>query len=101
MISQYGVKGFKFHPSVQEFSPNDRMAYPLYEVIAEPPFEAGADQASATLALPALALVSELTLDDLDACAGFSGRWARSGIHTPLLLPEDEFRKSLDAFPLE
>jgi len=35
LIRDFGVKGFKFHPSVQEFSPNDRMAYPLYEVIAE------------------------------------------------------------------
>ena len=29
------VKGFKFHPTVQGFFPNDRMAYKLYEVIAE------------------------------------------------------------------
>jgi uncharacterized protein len=35
LITHYGVKGFKFHPSVQEFSPNDRLAYPLYEAIAE------------------------------------------------------------------
>jgi uncharacterized protein len=35
LIRDYGVKGFKFHPSVQDFYPNDRMAYPLYEVIAE------------------------------------------------------------------
>ena len=35
LIKDFGVKGFKFHPSVQEFSPNDRMAYPLYEAIAE------------------------------------------------------------------
>jgi uncharacterized protein len=35
LIADYKVKGFKFHPSVQEFFPNDRMAYPLYEVIAE------------------------------------------------------------------
>ena len=35
LISEYGVKGFKFHPSVQDFYPNDRLAYPLYEVIAE------------------------------------------------------------------
>jgi hypothetical protein len=28
-----GVKGFKFHPSVQGFYPNDRAAYPLYEAI--------------------------------------------------------------------
>ena len=35
LIRDFGVKGFKFHPSVQEFYPNDRMAYPLYEAIAE------------------------------------------------------------------
>jgi uncharacterized protein len=35
LIREFSVKGFKFHPSVQEFSPNDRMAYPLYEAIAE------------------------------------------------------------------
>lgn len=35
LIDEYGVKGFKFHPSEQGFYPNDRMAYPLYEVIAE------------------------------------------------------------------
>jgi hypothetical protein len=35
LITEYNVKGFKFHPSVQEFFPNDRLAYPLYEVIAE------------------------------------------------------------------
>jgi uncharacterized protein len=35
LIKDYKVKGFKFHPSVQEFFPDDRLAYPLYEVIAE------------------------------------------------------------------
>jgi predicted TIM-barrel fold metal-dependent hydrolase len=35
LIKDYGVKGFKFHPTVQEFYPNDRLAYPLYEAIAE------------------------------------------------------------------
>src|SRR2546430_14915899 len=35
LIDQFGVKGFKFHPSMQEFYPNDRSAYALYEVIAE------------------------------------------------------------------
>jgi len=35
LIRDHKVRGFKFHPSVQEFYPNDRMAYPLYEVIAE------------------------------------------------------------------
>jgi len=35
LIKDFGVKGFKFHPTVQEFYPNDRIAYPLYEAIAE------------------------------------------------------------------
>lgn len=35
LISDYGVRGFKFHPSDQGFYPNDPSAYPLYEVIAE------------------------------------------------------------------
>ena len=34
MIDDYGVKGFKFHPTCQGFYPNDRMAYPMYELIA-------------------------------------------------------------------
>jgi uncharacterized protein len=34
LIAHFGVKGFKFHPSVQGFYPNDHDAYPLYEVIA-------------------------------------------------------------------
>jgi len=35
LIKDFGVRGFKFHPSVQDFFPDDRLAYPLYEVIAE------------------------------------------------------------------
>ena len=35
LIEQYAVKGFKFHPTVQGFEPADKMAWPIYEVIAE------------------------------------------------------------------
>jgi uncharacterized protein len=35
LISDHRVRGFKFHPSAQGFYPNDRLAYPLYELIAE------------------------------------------------------------------
>jgi uncharacterized protein len=35
LVARYGVKGFKFHPNVQGFFPNDRMAYGLYEAIEE------------------------------------------------------------------
>jgi len=34
LADDFGVRGFKFHPSTQGFFPNDRMAYPLYELIA-------------------------------------------------------------------
>jgi predicted TIM-barrel fold metal-dependent hydrolase len=35
LIEQHGVRGFKFHPSLQAFHPNDPFVYPLYEVLAE------------------------------------------------------------------
>jgi uncharacterized protein len=35
LVAQHGVKGFKFHPSMQAFSPNDPAVYPVYEAIAE------------------------------------------------------------------
>ncbi len=34
LIEEYGVQGFKFHPSAQSFYPNDHKAYGLYEVIS-------------------------------------------------------------------
>jgi predicted TIM-barrel fold metal-dependent hydrolase len=35
LVRDYDVKGFKFHPNVQAFYPNDRAFYALYEVVAE------------------------------------------------------------------
>jgi uncharacterized protein len=35
LVEEHDVRGFKFHPNLQTFFPDDRMAYPLYEVIAE------------------------------------------------------------------
>ena len=35
LVDDYGVKGFKFHPSIQGFEPNDRAFYPIYAAIAE------------------------------------------------------------------
>jgi uncharacterized protein len=35
LVSGGLVKGLKLHPPIMEFSPNDRVAYPLYEVFAE------------------------------------------------------------------
>lgn len=35
LVRDFGVRGFKFHPTLQGFFPNDRSAYPLYEAIVE------------------------------------------------------------------
>jgi predicted TIM-barrel fold metal-dependent hydrolase len=35
LVGEHGVRGFKFHPSLQAFEPNDVRYYPLYEAIAE------------------------------------------------------------------
>lgn len=51
--------------------------------------------------LTCLALVESITMSDLDACARLAAHWEHRRIATPLILPEREFRRSLDAFPLE
>jgi len=33
LVRDYGVKGFKFHPTMQGFAPNDQAFYPLWEEI--------------------------------------------------------------------
>jgi predicted TIM-barrel fold metal-dependent hydrolase len=35
LIRAGGVRGFKLHPPLMEFAPNDRRVYPFYEVMAE------------------------------------------------------------------
>jgi predicted TIM-barrel fold metal-dependent hydrolase len=35
LVTEHGVKGFKFHPNTQAFYPNDRAHYPIYEAIEE------------------------------------------------------------------
>ena len=35
LMSGGRIRGLKLHPPIQEFFPNDRMAYPLYEIFAE------------------------------------------------------------------
>ncbi|WP_152185070.1 amidohydrolase family protein [Segeticoccus rhizosphaerae] len=34
LVADHGVRGLKFHPSLQEFAPNDGTAYPLFEALA-------------------------------------------------------------------
>lgn len=47
------------------------------------------------------AFASSLSAADLDALSMLTEVWHRSGLSTPLVLTSDEFRRSLDAFPLE
>jgi predicted TIM-barrel fold metal-dependent hydrolase len=35
LVGEHGVRGFKFHPSLQAFEPNDARFYPLYEALQE------------------------------------------------------------------
>jgi predicted TIM-barrel fold metal-dependent hydrolase len=35
LVTGHGVRGFKFHPSLQAFEPNDRAFYPLYETLQD------------------------------------------------------------------
>jgi uncharacterized protein len=35
LVTEHGVRGFKFHPSLQAFEPNDVRYYPLYEALQE------------------------------------------------------------------
>jgi hypothetical protein len=69
----------------------------LRSVLAYGPRIEGVDEAPLTC----LALVESLGLTDLEACARVEQEWERRRVATPLLVPEDEFRRSLDAFPLE
>ena len=70
----------------------------LHSVVAYGP---QIDDRRADAHLSCLVLVTSLTTADLEACAANAHTWRREGIDTPLLLPDEEFRRSLDAFPLE
>ena len=48
-----------------------------------------------------LALVDRLGFDDLTACAPLVRDWRRAGAAVPLILSRDEFRRTLDVFPIE
>ena len=69
----------------------------LRSVVAYGPHIEGDDEASLTC----LALVDSIGMSDLDACAQLAGHWERHRLAIPLILAEQEFRRSLDAFPLE
>ena len=57
--------------------------------------------ADADAEIRSIALVDRLDFEDLAACAPLSAGWARRRLAVPLLLERDEFRRTLDVFPLE
>jgi hypothetical protein len=61
----------------------------------------GAAVEGATAPITCLALVTTLTADDLQACARHARQWTRAQVATPLVVPVEEFHRSLDTFPLE
>lgn len=48
-----------------------------------------------------MAFIRTLSSQDLDACAALVEAWRRDGLAPPLVMTPEEFRRSLDAFPLE
>ena len=69
----------------------------LRAVVAYGPLLEGNTQAPLTC----LALVGSLSAEDLEACAKRAHRWNSMHVATPLIMPEQEFIRSLDTFPLE
>jgi len=71
LVAEHGVRGLKFHPSIQNFSPDDESAYPLLEVAQEH-------------GLPALFHTGQTGIGaDLPGGGGI-----RLGLSNPLLLDE-------------
>jgi len=64
-------------------------------------YGARADAHDGSGPLTCLALVTSLTAADHDACGRAVHGWRRAGLATPLILPEQEFLRSVDVFPLE
>lgn len=68
----------------------------LYAVVSY-----GASVRTETEPITSLAIVDQVTGDDLRRCAARIQAWHNIGLATPLLLGRREFAQSLDAFPFE
>jgi hypothetical protein len=55
----------------------------------------------ATGPVSSVSFLREIVTGDLDALGALADTWHREGLDTPLLLTVNEFRRSLDAFPVE
>ncbi|GAA1972391.1 4-hydroxyphenyl-beta-ketoacyl-CoA hydrolase [Microbacterium pumilum] len=69
LVEDHGVRGFKFHPTVQGFDPSDEQFYPIYETMQD-------------AAIPALFHTGQTGIG-----AGLpGGRGLRLGLSNPMLL---------------
>jgi hypothetical protein len=66
----------------------------LLSVCAYGGYEQGSDTHS-------IVLVDRLSFADLAACVPLARAWDAHGLAVPLILEQDEFRRTLDVFPLE
>jgi hypothetical protein len=87
------------HPGATQLAADLRTVFGdrLLSIVVYGPHLEGHSEAPLTC----LALVTTLTLTDLEACARRVPNWSRVRVAAPLILPDEEFRESLDAFPLE
>jgi len=51
--------------------------------------------------LHTLAMVERVTFEDLASCVPASNQWRALGLEVPLIISRDEFRRTLDVFPIE
>jgi hypothetical protein len=94
------------HRSQNAASPGTRAAY---EVVARDLSRVFGDRLTSLVAYGeqeeegahTLALVERVAFGDLAQCAPLVATWHRLGLATPLILTHDEFRRTLDVFPLE
>lgn len=61
----------------------------------------GGDDPSHGSLVHTLGLIDAFSADDLARCAALVPDWKRRGLDVPLLMSPEEFRRSLDVFPLE
>ena len=74
----------------------DRLAGDAARVLAERLVAVVATNASSSVVF-----ARSVTVGDLEAFGALVETWHRDGLDTPLVLTADEFRRSLDAFPVE
>ena len=106
-MSATGQRRDRYNSSMPNFSPSqrsaaDRLAADLEEVFG-PRLKAlvAYSGSHADGAVHSCAIVDGLSFQDLTRCLPFTDRWRQRRVAVPLMLSQDELRRTLDIFPLE